>query len=230
MIHSAYAMDKNGNIVEATQGLGRKSKELGLNYYCGGCKRIVFPYTEGKKQVPHFRHQKSQFNKLSCGNNESYIHWISKELFAYFYQETLEFELIIDSKMWCDKDKNYNAFETDKEIINLKNYYPSIIVEQKDGEFIPDCMVYNYKGDKVYIEIKHKSGVSQKKIDSGIPIIEINTFSEKVMEKIIREQKLDTISSMYTPVTLYNFDKFIYKEILECKNLFTMNLNPTSTS
>ncbi|CAA6828506.1 MAG: Unknown protein [uncultured Sulfurovum sp.] len=221
---SHYAIDNNGTIIEATRGLGKISKELGLTYFCGGCKKVVYPCTEGKIQVPHFRHEKAHFNKKLCGTNESYIHWISKELFSNFYKETLKFELILDSNVWSQNGINDNSIEIDKEIINLKNYYPNITVEQRNGEFIPDCMIYNYKEEKIYIEIKHKSGVSQKKIESGIPIIEINTFSEKVMERIIREQKLDTRGNMYTPVTIYNFDKFIYSNRLESKNLFTMNL------
>ena len=230
MEKSHYTIDSNGNIIEAIHGLGKKAKELGITYYCGGCKKVVFPYTDGKKQVPHFRHQKSESNKVRCGDNESYIHWISKKSFEDFYKRESVFELILDSKIWSTKDKSDNYFNLSEGIVNLKSYYPNITLEQRDGAFIPDCMLYNYKGEKVYIEIKHKSGVSQKKIDSGIPIIEINTFSEKVMERIIREKKLDTRGSIYTPVTLYNFDKFIYKKTLEGKNLFNMNLESTSTS
>jgi len=213
---SHFAIDEKGKVVEAIRGLGKKSKQFSLSYFCGGCKKRVFPYTDGEKQLPHFRHQRDEKSKIGCGNNESYIHWKSKESFAEFYKNTSEFELILDSKIWCNKAKTSNCFELRTEKINLKKHYPQINVEQRDGVFIPDCEIYNYRREKIYIEMKHKSGVSQKKIDSGIPIIEIHTFSENVMERIIREKKLDTIDNIYTPVKLYNFDKFVYSSTFEC--------------
>ena len=134
-----YAIDDENNIVEAQKGLGKSNSK----YTCGGCGKEVLAYTEGEIQVPHFRHRINNKITRECDSNESYIHWISKMLFAEFYKSTSQFILIKESKIMCSKAKYVTCFEKHTEMINLKELYPSIKVEKRDRSFIPDCTIFN---------------------------------------------------------------------------------------
>ncbi len=100
-----------------------------------------------------------------------------------------------------------------EETINLKDRFPEIVLEKRDGDFIPDCMITNSEGEKVYIEILYSNPTSKEKILSGIPIIEIQVSSEKnVIDTITSKGLIATEQS----ITTYNFHHIITDGEYDC--------------
>ena len=194
-----YAKGKDGSLVEAKKGMS-----IDQSYTCAGCGEEVRAYAVNTKiQVAHFRHVEDSQNS-GCGDSESYIHWTSKVLFAKVYRNAKSF--IFKYKVFnsCKQAKDERC---GKEILypfDLKVLFPYIKVEKRDGSFIPDCMIFNNNGEKVYIEIKYLSAVSQEKIKNGIRIIEIEIKDDSQMLRIISDK---SISEECSAIKLYNFDR-----------------------
>ena len=201
-INTRYAKGQDGTLVEAI-----KDMTIDQRFTCGGCSEEVRAYavnTQGpRSQTAHFRHIPNNQNK-GCGDSESYIHWISKELFAEAYREAKSFIFKYKRFNRCKQAKDERCGKEVFHPVDLKLLFPYIKVEIRDGSFIPDCMIYNKNGEKVYIEIKYTSAVSQEKIKSGLRIIEIEVANESQMLKIIAN---DSISEGNNAIKLYNFDR-----------------------
>ena len=204
-----YADDK---LIRAKQGINKS-----LPFFCPGCNQEVYAATEGKIQRPHFRH-KSIGEKKGCSEHESYIHWITKELFAEYYQEATSFYLIMDVLKICVHKKYTSCKKTERVKINLKKIYPHIKVEKKIENFRPDCLIFNDNGEKLFFEVCYSSKVSEDKINSGFPIIELYTNDEKTIDTIIQVGELQYLNEIsfqnrrptHLPQTkIYNEDKLL---------------------
>lgn len=181
---TSIARQTDGNLIRAQQGIDKT-----LPFFCPGCKQEVYAATEGEIQRPHFRHKSSTASNLKgCGEPENYIHWITKELFADFYRSANKFYIEVPTTLYCAETRTCTKRYTHK--INIKEKYPHILVEQYDQGFRPDCMLYNDVGENLYFEVKYTHAVSQEKIDTGVPIIELHVSTEKDIDQIIKEEKI----------------------------------------
>lgn len=188
---TSIARRTDGKLIHAQQGIDKT-----LPFYCPGCQQEVYAATEGKIQRPHFRHKSStESNLKGCSKPEHYIHWITKELFAEFYQDIDCLQIQISTTLFCAQTQT--CVKDIVHEIDLKAKYPYILVEQYDKGFKPDCMLYNDFGENLYLEVKFTHAVSQDKIDTGIPIIELHVTTEKDIDKIIEKGKIEYKTSQY---------------------------------
>ena len=107
---TSIARRLDGKLIQAAQGIDRS-----LPFFCPGCKQEVYAATEGKIQRPHFRH-KSLDGSKGCTEPESYIHWITKELFADHFQNIESFLIDIPYHLTCNatgscRKKEVHSFE-----------------------------------------------------------------------------------------------------------------------
>jgi len=210
---TSIARRSDGKLIRAEQGIDKS-----LPFNCPGCRQEVYAATEGKIQRPHFRH-KSLDGSKGCSEPESYIHWITKELFADNYEKITSFYISLDTLKTCIHAKYTSCQKTEQVKIDLKKIYPYIQVEEKEGNFRPDCLLFNDKGEKLFFEVCYSSRVSEDKIKSGIPIIELHTVNEKTIDSVIRDGELKLskeIQSYYgrpiqrSPQTkIYNEEKLL---------------------
>jgi hypothetical protein len=182
---TSIARRSDGKLIRAAQGIDKS-----LPFNCPGCKQEVYAATEGKIQRPHFRH-KSLDGLKGCSEPESYIHWVTKELFADNYEKVTSFYISLEILKTCIHAKYSSCQKTEQVKIDLKKIYPYIQVEEKEGSFRPDCLLFNDKGEKLFFEVCYSSRVSEDKIKSGIPIIELYTVNEQTIDSVIRDGKLN---------------------------------------
>jgi len=182
-VDTSIARRFDGKLIQAEKGIDKR-----LSFFCPGCKQEVYAATEGKKQRPHFRH-KHLDERSGCTEPESYIHWITKELFAEFFREIESFFVDIPCHAVCHasgrcRERKMLSFD-------LKKRFPYIKVEKFDQGYRPDCILYNDDGEKLYLEVYHTHRISEDKINLGVPIIEIEVLSEKDVNRIVDNQKID---------------------------------------
>jgi len=207
--NTKWAKNELGKLVEANKGMDKNH-----TFTCLGCHETVGAYAVNTKiQSAHFRHTGSTGTGGGCGNYESYIHNFSKIKFKSNYEHLAIFELKQKLQIRCTQSKYDECTSFADDIINLKERYPHIELEPRDGSFIPDCLIYNDAGDKIYIEIKFKSPVSQKKIDSGIPIIEIEVCTEKEILEILNSGFIDSADKK---INLINFNNVAPHSSYDC--------------
>ncbi len=213
--NTKWAKNEQGELVEAKKGMDKNH-----TFTCIGCHEAVGAYaifTEGEhSQSAHFRHTGNTGTGGGCGNYESYIHNFSKEKFKANYEYSASFELRQKIRMKCSQSKYNECTSLVEDVINLKERYPYIKLEPRDGSFIPDCLIFNDAGDKIYIEIKFKSPISQKKRDSGIPIIEIEVHTEKEILKLVNNGFIDSDNKT---IKLINFNNVKSNSIYDCAGL-----------
>jgi len=207
--NTKWAKNELGELVEAKKGMDKNH-----TFTCIGCHEAVGAYAVNTKvQATHFRHTGNTGTSGGCGNYESYIHNFSKEKFMTNYEYSTSFEVRQKIRMKCSQSKYSECTSLVADIINLKERYPHIKLEPRDGSFIPDCLIFNDAGDKIYIEIKFKSPVSQKKIDSGIPIIEIEVHTEKEILELINSGFIDSDNKT---IKLINFNNVKPNSVYDC--------------
>ena len=178
-IKCRYAFDSYRKVIDIKQ-LSKKKSNYEKVFRCVACDQILTPVL-GEKKQKHFRHKVD----ANC-SAETYLHKLAKLKFYVIYkrccQEKQPFSITINQKKKCNYyavDFNYycNLGEISK-TYDLTKYFPKISLEKREGSFIPDLLLSNDKGDKLFIEmaVSHKS--SKEKKDSGIRIIEIDIAKE----------------------------------------------------
>ena len=112
---------------------------------------------------------------------------------------------------------------------NLLPDYSKCTVEEydKDTGFRPDILLTNEQGDKVYVEILVTHEITQKKIDSGVPIIEIPIYDEDDLELFKCERNVGGVSFLDYRTSCYNLpnktfgvEKFCINKINYVKKAF----------
>jgi len=205
---TSIARRSDGKLIRAEQGIDKS-----LPFNCPGCKQEVYAATEGKIQRPHFRHKSIDGSK-GCSEPESYIHWITKELFADFFESVDSLYIEIPHYLYCiatQTCKKRSAYQLD-----LKARFPYIIVEEYHQGFRPDCTLFNDAGEKLYLEVKYTHAVSEEKIDTGVPIIELSVSNEKDIDKVIGSGKIATDIINYK---IYNNSSLLPKNLtFDCGN------------
>jgi len=219
---TTHARLSNGNIVKAHRGMVKEH-----TFFCLGCGEKLYA-AAGEKNKAHFRHNTLKGTK-GCSNPESYIHWITKEVFAEHYKKCTEFFLSIAVKQKC----HYNNCEHIGEyIINLKDIYPHVKVESSYAGVRPDCLLYNETAEdkRLFFEVFYTHPVDEEKIKLGYPIIEVKVINETNIDKICKvggfttKEKTFQIphlnSKDYYKIILYNSKDLIPKNdrIFDCQD------------
>ena len=174
-------------------------------YRCISCGKSLRPVL-GDIRKKHFRHEVDS----NC-NPETYLHQLAKRMFIQFYTDCLvtgyRFDIELYEYWECTscKDEFGITCELDQKLIkfDLVKLFPNISIETPDGLFIPDVLLSNRNGEKLYIEfvVTHVSTV--EKIHSGTRIIEISLEEENDLRLI--KQRL--ITQTNPKVKFLNFKK-----------------------
>jgi len=174
-------------------------------FTCISCENELLPRL-GKIRQKHFAHR----HHHEC-SKETYLHRLAKETFYQEYSYCLEhripffIELAVEEYCErfvsrfgsrCDTGRNTRAFD-------LTKRYKEVVLESRDGDFIPDVLLLNHDHTKkLYVEIAVTHKATKKKKESQ-QIIEI---------KIRNEPDIHIIKSRY---------------VKESSNIKFYNINPT---
>lgn len=179
MIKYQYAKDENGkliNINSITQLNRYQSK-----FYCIGCGNELTAKL-GNVKIHHFSHK----SIVSC-SGETYLHLLGKKLFydSYIYclQNKLPFLIEIIENRFCNHFESVLGFKCKQNDstsqFDLTKFFDNILIEKKEGSFIPDLMLTNnLRKEKIFIEIAVTHFSSDEKINSKNRIIEIQVENE----------------------------------------------------
>ena len=182
MVTCQYALSDDGslkNISDVTD-VYRKVH----NFTCFGCDKQVTAVL-GKQREHHFRHAPG-----SICNPETYLHQAGKKMFVDLFElakktnkrlliDYFQTKICVRSDCPLGKDhciENEGEYE-EFELFPHFNHYE---VEKYDPDtgLIPDILLTNDDGEKVYIEIFVKHESTDEKKDSKVPIVEISIFEE----------------------------------------------------
>ncbi|MBE9053676.1 hypothetical protein IQ243_25400 [Nostocales cyanobacterium LEGE 11386] len=202
VIKYQYAINSVGKTINAAT-LTANKEVRSQRYKCISCSNILIPVL-GEKNRKHFRHKPDI--EVQC-SPETYLHKLAKNAFFDTYntclKENLPFLIEIITIPKCKFQQQFLDICSPKNSVqsfDLTQYFKNVKLETKDNSFIPDLLLTNDKGDKLYIEIavNHKS--SQDKIYSKSRIIELDIKSEKDIEIIETKLLIET-----KKVRFYNF-------------------------
>ncbi len=187
-----YALNPSGEIVSI-----HDVKENGGIYNCPSCRSRLIAKI-GQHREHHFAHKGSFHCSL-----ETYLHLLAKRLFeqAYAIKEPIYLNWTASDRC-THKDANNNCTRYRNHSIDLMARYPYLEVEKRDGAFIPDILLSDGKGDKVYIEFANTHYSSDDKKKSGIKIVEIGIRKESDIEKITKSRIINACDN----VELFGFN------------------------
>lgn len=208
LIKYHYAYDESKQVININDVSSiERSKH---SYYCVGCGAEMIPRL-GKINAHHFAHKVSQ---EYCGS-ETYLHKLAKQTIKRKFDSSEEFKISYCQSFECDKSGTCSVRKIckDKDVatFDLKKYYNQCLIESPVQGFIADILLCDSTeriSVPVLIEIKVSHRCAEKKIHSGLKIIEIEINDEediaRLMEPSISESSNDGLSPT---IMFYGFDR-----------------------
>ena len=220
-----YAKLDSGQIVPITE-VTRENRAT--HYFCVGCGKEMVAVL-GDIREHHFRHKEAHCSW------ESYLHKLGKKFIKYSFDNSSHFYVTYYVKTYCE---NSDDCKLSKQLshgekcnqyclhqIDLKAYYDTCEDEVTYKGFRADLMLYSKEHPErkpIFIEISVTHDCEEKKINSGIRIIEIKLENENLLGRPIvepinilqfetKEEQLHF--SRTQPIRFYNFKRNIPKEI-----------------
>lgn len=183
MISRQYAWSDDGSI----QHILNVTKEYRSSHHfkCQCCNSRMVAVVDVKKKIPHFRHY------FHTCPEETYLHMAGKDIFLTLFKnnqkKNLPLSIDYTQTYKCEKKKCEYGVDfpcvRKQEIkkFSLLPRFTKIEIEKHDSQtgLIPDILLTNEKGEKCYVEIAVKHMSTEKKISSGIPLIEFYINSEE---------------------------------------------------
>ena len=203
-------------------------------FTCYGCGCRMIARLKDDKKERHFAHYKEGI----C-SRETYLHQLGKnmfvELFEFNRSHNIPLSVEFTQRCICNvKDcplgvENPCEKSLDTGKFFLLPNFPVCLVEQYDKAtgLRPDILLTNEKGKKVYVEIVVTHETTQKKYDTGIPIIEFSFFNEGDLECFKRKQNSVITGFLSSCVSCFNMpdlyapvDTFCIEKIARAKAMF----------
>ena len=200
-----YALNKNNELIFINDA----RKEDGP-YICPNCKEPLIVKNNGKIRQHHFAHKSGS---ECCW--ESYLHKCAKCLLKQRFDKNEKFEISYSVTNHCPK---YDVCELAKfnywkecngEFVykrDLKQIYDTCEIERGYNGFIGDVKLSNSQDsnkEPMFLEVLVEHKCSDKKINSGLKMIEIEVNSFEDVFKPICDQNIN--------ITFYNFDRDLHK-------------------
>lgn len=179
-IRYRYALDGNEKIVDIFSLTAADRKD----YECISCGQTLRPVM-GEKRQKHFRHQAD----VVC-SQETYLHKLAKLLFYQAYRHCLDSGLPYEIEYWrprvCTACDDYGPCKLTRGLIkyDLTRAFTRISLETSDNAFIPDVLLSNERGEKLYVEIAVTHFSTESKRSSGVRIIELTMAEEEDLQLI----------------------------------------------
>ena len=191
MIKYKSAFNALGEIVYIDQ-IKRDENEEKQKYICISCGNELIT-KQGNIKIHHFAHKQL----INC-NGETYLHKLGKIIFLEEYTKCLE----NNSPFYFEQyQKNIcNCLETDlgkkcdlgEKLVthDLTKYFDKIVVEEREGEFIPDLkLISTATNEVIFIEIAVTHSSTERKLSSKNRLIEFKVEDENDL-KVIEEHYL----------------------------------------
>lgn len=213
-----YALNSQNEIVY----VGEISKGDSQHFYCCNCGDRMIP-KKGNIKVHHFAHK-----TVTC-SFETYLHKLAKLKFFISYSKclkegipfTLQYSTDIECNS-CNENLNVNCtFKNEFRLYDLTKTFDQISIEKGINGFVADVLLESSKSsEKILVEFAVNHYSSEKKIQSGLKIVEIGISHENDLYYIdnnsIRFDKFN--------LKLHNFKKKTSRGNLiipsDCKNIF----------
>ncbi len=177
-----FALDETGNLIHIDEAINDKN----INYHCIECGNIMI-IREGKERIKYFAHENDNDN---C-SHESYLHKLAKIRFMQFFNSSNEFYITIPSKVICSNNNcpvnlPMACQWTINKTVNIKKEYKRCIDETKIEDFRADLLLPHVCKEKsILIEIYVTHKCTEEKINSNLPIIEIEIRHEEDIDHLI---------------------------------------------
>lgn len=180
-----YALDENNNLVNIID-----AKTIDGVFVCPHCKSEMIRKC-GKHNAWHFAHKDKQ-----CDYNQ-YLHTLAKTKIKEWFNNSDNVIFCINAKKKCPSLESCNFHDNNEccknicpQEYNLKQWFDYAELEKsvtKNGDrFIADILCHNKKKEQpLLLEICVSHPCEQKKINSGLRIIEFVIKSESDIDKII---------------------------------------------
>lgn len=207
-------------------------------YYCISCGQELLPRAlQSKKVTPHFYHKE----EVEC-SGETYLHKLAKKLIKAKFDSRQPFAIKYPVTIECEKDScnlvTVKCTRHEDYVLNLYDYYDTCTEEVSYGGFVADLLLTNSQKESrqpLFIEIYVKHRCVQKKIDSGLKIVEIYFKSEESILKFIEKEIIDIKelqrdSRLSSYIKLYSFKRTIKKLLSnECEKFYLKDFVSKST-
>ncbi len=215
------AISFHGSLISIEE-VERGSKE---KFICPQCDGVLTP-KKGNKNAHHFAHKAED----NC-NYESYLHKISKLLFAESYIHCLEngkpFYLSYDQQRECTTCAGIDFLPESCELkpakknFDLTKFFDLVSIEKGINGFVADILLHSTNSDEVILiefAVTHKC--EENKIQSGLRIIEFQIEDENDLS-FLNYNKISTKLCIYE---IHNFQFNSKREkiipIEKCDKLF----------
>lgn len=251
-----YAVSTSGRLVHIDDA--HNSSEEFYCPYCD-CKMIKKCGIKNKWHFAHDYHFNHEVQK-QC-SYETYLHAYAKMRLKQWFDEANNIDVKYQQSIKCkfyDKcklhdDFDYECIKTEDKSFNLKRTFNQCEIEATttvaNDIFRADLLLTSDNNDKrLLLEIKVSHGCSEKKISSGVPIIEFDVTSEEDVENIAHykyikesekirfygfktdfsEKEKDDVKPKFDNIqkfVLYNSGKTYINPKCNCKTIHTHNSN-----
>lgn len=175
-----FAVNSSGNIIYI------RDAERNESYKCPFCHSSMIPHM-GPIRKWHFIHK----SENSC-NYESYLHKVAKARIREAFLKADKFFISYDIYKVCSANcpfkLNKKCDTYSHKSINIKEHYDICEEETEYSDFRADLILKSSANPElrpIFIEILVSHPSSARKINSGIPIIEIIVDSYKVIDQIV---------------------------------------------
>ena len=200
-------------------------------YYCLSCGHELLPRAlKSEKRSRHFYHKE----EVEC-SGETYLHKLAKKLIKAKFDSRHPFSIKYPRTIECEQDScnlvDEKCTQYEDYVLNLYDYYDTCTEEASHGGFVADLLLTNSKNNDVpplFVEICVTHQCEQKKIESGIKIIEVYVRNEDSILKFIEKELIDTNEPQMDyrfpyDIKLYSFKQTIKKVLSKSISRFVFN-------
>ena len=220
MTWQRFARDYSGRVIDVYNVSDAYVQEHGNeSFKCLECGNPMLS-KRGKVKEWHFAHVGGK--NVVC-SFESYLHRIGIVKFVEAYKARIESgnpfflevakgqtcfrgECPYGRKVPCGRVDGY-------ELLSLLPYFRYVKTEVVDGAFVPDVLLTDGNGHKIYIEIVVSHFSEPRKIASGVPIVEIELKSESDLGMFADGR----LTQRNESVRVFNFTRFMTKVNYRCE-------------
>lgn len=208
LIKYHYAYDENKQVININDV--SSTERAKHSYYCIGCGAAMIPRL-GKINAHHFAHKVSQ--AYCC--SETYLHKLAKQAIKKKFDSSDEFKISYYQSFECDKSVMCFLRKICKDkfvaTFDLKRYYDQCLIESPIQGYVADILLCDSTqriSTPVLIEIKVSHKCDEKKIHSGLKIIEIEINDEEDVSRLMDTYISESSNDGLSPASMfYGFDR-----------------------
>lgn len=223
-----YAYDESGKLVSINDYTKEESKLH--TFRCVGCGNPLLPRAIcSTARRAHYYHKEI----VEC-SGETYVHKLAKKLLKEKFDTSEQFLVSYPVTKVCSSKvcrfRNIPCNKREMTTIDLKKYYDTCGEEVEVDGFVADILLTNSINPElspVLIEVCVTHACEEKKVASGLKIIELKVKKEQDVIAMIGRQVLEELTNLPKKETSVHF--FSFKQELEeplSSNIMRFIFNP----